>query len=86
MEIRTPQSVRSLVSEASRQAQHYRNTGNVDLHATWSQFAALAFECQSEGVPVLILKGNSPVSPIPIKAGEQVEKLHIPKVIKSFRS
>lgn len=74
MEIRTPIQLRSLVSEASRQADHYRHRGNTELHAMWDELASLAFVAQGKGGTVLISEGDLSKTPIPIKAGEQVEK------------
>lgn len=96
MTIQGSAALRSLTSEAGRQAEYYARRDMTILAGMWSEIERLAFAAgranacltistPAEECPSIVKQGRNGDIPIPIKASEQVQQPHKHNVIKAFQ-
>lgn len=82
----SPELLRSLISEAGRQADFYsRRDGATQQCTFWNDLEALAHEARRSGRPLVITIRETTPNPIPIKGGEQDQQLPNNNVLKAFQ-
>lgn len=82
----SPELLRSLISEAGRQADFYsRRDGATHQCTFWNDLEALAHEARRSGRALVITVREKDSIPIPIKPSEQAQQLPKNNVIKAFQ-
>ncbi len=82
----SPELLRSLISEAGRQADFYSRRDGANQQCTfWTDLEAIAHEARRSGLALVITVREKDSIPIPIKACEQGQQPPNHNVIKAFQ-